>query len=242
MLMIVLYIFIGIIALIAAAFLFLWICSLFIDPKKEYEKNSAFYRTLLDLCTAFSIRLLRIKVHVEGKEKVPEGKKLFFTGNHRSNFDPIITWYVFRKWKIAYISKEGNFKIPIFGRFIRKCCFMKIDRDDPRQSLKVIFKAAELLEKQEVSIGSYPEGTRNKAAEGLLPFHNGVFKSAQRAKADIVVIALSGTEKIAKNYPFRRSDVYLKVADVIDGCEAQSLTSAQIGERVRDKLEEALYM
>ena len=233
---IVLYIILGIIAIILAEFIFLWICSLFVDTSREYEKDSRFYRTLLNWSTPIALWGARVRIHTNGTEKVPGGQKILFVGNHRSNFDPEITWHVFRKWNLAYISKEENFRIPIFGRLIRKCCFMKIDRSNPRNAVKTINKAADLLKQQEVSIGTYPEGTRNKDADGLLPFHNGMFKPAQKAGVPIAVIALSGTEKIAKNFPLHHTDVYLTVADVIPAQEAVNMRTSEIGERVRENL------
>lgn len=237
---IVLYIILGIIAIILLEFIFLWVCSLFVDTSREYEKDSRFYRTLVNWSTSIALRGARVRIHTNGTEKVPEGRRILFVGNHRSNFDPEITWHVFRKWDLAYISKEENFHIPIFGRLIRKCCFMKIDRNNPRNAVKTINKAAELLKQQEVSIGTYPEGTRNKDADGLLPFHNGVFKPALKAGVPIAVIALSGTEKIAKNFPLHHTDVYLTVADVITAAEAAEMNTAAIGERVKNSLLRAI--
>ena len=233
--MIVGYFFIGIVSLLAAYVLFLWICSLLVNPNQEYEQNSCFYRFLLNSATGIGLKALHIRVHVCGMEKVPVGVKLVFVGNHRSNFDPIITWYVFQKWQIAFISKAENFEIPIFGRLIRKCCFMVIDRENPRNALTTVNKAAKLLEKQEVSIGVYPEGTRSKTGE-LLPFHNGVFKIAKKAAMPIVVLSVIGTEQIHRNTPFHKSDVYLDVVDVLPAAEVKQMKTAEIGDRVRKAL------
>ena len=220
--------------------LFLLVCSLFINPKKEYENHSRFYRALLNGATAFAMKIMRIRIHTNGLEKVPhDTKNLLFVSNHRSNFDPIITWHIFKKWQPAFVSKASNFKIPIFGRFIRKCCFMAIDRENPRNALKTILKAAELLKKGKVSIGIYPEGTRSKECK-LLPFHNGVFKIAQKANADIVVLAVSGTEQIHKNYPFRHTDVYLDVLEVIPAETVRATKTDAIGERIKTELENHL--
>lgn len=237
--MIVLYI-LGIsVAAIAILFLayllFLGICCLFINPKKEYDTNSRFYRFLLYSATAVTLKLLRIRVHTSGLEKIPEGTKLLFVGNHRSNFDPIIEWQVLKKWEIAFISKESNFKIPFFGRFIRKCCFLAIDRKDPAKSIVTMDKAAELLDKGEVSIGVYPEGTRNRADE-LLPFHNAVFRIAKKAKAPIVVMVIRGTDTIHEKVIRHRSDVYLDIAEVIPADEVSAMRTNEIGKRVKDSL------
>lgn len=182
------------------------------------------------------MKLLRIRVHVSGIEKIPKDTKVLFVSNHRSNFDPIITWYILKKWKIAFVSKPSNFKIPFFGRIIRKCCFMPIDRENPRNAIVTINKAAKLLKKQEVSIGIYPEGTRSKNGQ-LLPFHNGVFKIAQKAEAAIVVLCVTGTEKISKRTPFRRTDVYLDVLEVFSAQGIKETKTEMIGTAIRRQIE-----
>jgi len=234
--MIVLYILGGILALFLLYVLFLGVCALLVNPKKEYEKNSPFYRFLLESATAVAMKLLRIRVHVSGMEKIPKDTRVLFVSNHRSNFDPIVTWYALKKWRIAFVSKPSNFKIPFFGRIIRKCCFMPIDRENPRKAIPTINRAAKLLRKQEVSIGIYPEGTRSKNCE-LLPFHNGVFKIAQKAEAPIVVLCVTGTEKIAKRTPFKPTDVYLDVLEVFSGANIKETKTETIGTAVRRLIE-----
>ena len=237
--MIILYIFAAILILFFAYVIFLAVCSLFVNPKKEYDHNSRFYRFLLHSAAGGALKLLRIKVHTSGVEKVPTDVMPLFVGNHRSNFDPIIEWQVFKAWQPAFISKAANFKIPFFGRFIRKCCFIAIDRENPRKAMQTINKAAESLKRKEVSIGVYPEGTRSKNCE-LLPFHNGVFKIAQKANVPIVVLAISGTEKIHKQVIFHRSDIYLDVIDVIPAEEVKAMRTDAIGARIRTELDEKL--
>ena len=221
--------------------LFLFICSLFVNPKKEYEDHSRFYRFLLNQASALALKIMRIRVHTDGIDKIPKGtKNLLFVSNHRSNFDPIITWVVLKEWQITFVSKASNFKIPIFGRFIRKCCFMAIDRENPRNAIKTIGKAANLLKKGEVSIGIYPEGTRSKSGK-LLPFHNGVFKIAQKAYAAIVVLSIENTEQIHKNYPFYHTDVSLKVLDIISPEIVSTAKTAVLGDNIRNSLEQQLH-
>lgn len=241
-------IFLKIIALILAAILaafviyalFLLICGLFVDPKKEYEDHNRFYRTVLNDAARLVTIIMRIRVHTSGIEKVPDNtKNLLFVGNHRSNFDPIITWLVFKKWQVAYISKPANLRLPFYGRIIRRCCFMAIDRENPRNAMKTIQKAAGLLKNGEMSVGVYPEGTRSKDCQ-LLPFHNGVFKIAQKANASIVVLAISGTEQIHKNHPFHHTDVYLEVLDIIPADEVKGTGTEVLGERIREMMEKQL--
>lgn len=222
----------GLLTLLLLYFLFLGVCALLVNPEKEYEKNSLFYRFLLDSATAAAMKLLRIRVHVSGMDKIPKNTKVLFVCNHRSNFDPIVTWYALKKWKIAFVSKPENFKVPFFGRIIRKCCFLPIDRKNPKKAIVTINKAAKLLKKQEVSVGIYPEGTRSKSCQ-LLPFHNGVFKIAQKAESPIVVLCITGTEKISKRTPFQHTDVYLDILDVLPTQGVKETKTEMIGTAVR---------
>lgn len=223
--------------MLAALILFLTVCMLPVSPDRYYESDSKFYRFLINIAAAIACWGARIRIHVTGKEQLPMDKRILYVGNHVSNYDPIITWHAFPKAKLSFISKASNFKIPWFGRFIRRCCFMDIDRENPRNAIVSINRAAELLKRQEVSIGVYPEGTRSKSAE-LLPFHNGVFKIAQKAAVDIAVVSLIGTEKIHKNYPLRKTDVYLDVLEIIPASEIRGVKTEVIGARVEALLRE----
>lgn len=230
---------IPVMAVVAYA-LFLTVCALLVNPHREYEQHSKFYRGVLNGVDRIALWGARVRIHADGLEKIPsDTKNILFVSNHRSNFDPIVTWKVLKKWNVAFVSKEANFKIPIMGRMIRKCCFLAIDRENPRNAMLTIRKAANLLENGQVSVGIYPEGTRSRECE-LLPFHNGVFKIAQKAQASVVVLAISGTEKIHKNFPLRATDVYLQVADVIGAEEVAGCRTAELGERARQKMEEYL--
>lgn len=233
---IVLYILLGLLASLAVGALFIVVCALLVNPKKEYPGFSPLYGCLVDILNWLTIWIGRVRIHITGKEKVPTNTSVLFVGNHRSNFDSLIAWQVFQRWRPAFISKDANFKIPICGRLIRKCCFLAIDRENPRNAIQTINKAASIMKDQKISYGVYPEGTRNKSYTGLLPFHNGVLKIAQKAEAPIVVIAVQGTEKVHKNFPLHHTDVYLDVLEVIPAEQVKARTSAQLGEHIQQLL------
>lgn len=216
---------------------FLIVSTLFINTKKEYVKNSKFYRWLLDNYTWFAFITLNVKIHAKEMEKVPQNTRFLLVQNHYSNYDPIATWHVFKKSTLAFVSKPENFKVPFFGRMIRKCCFIPIDRENPRNAVKAVDSAANLIKTDETSVGIYPEGTRNKSYVGLLPFHNSVFKIAHKANnAPIVIVGVSGTEKIHKNTPWKRTHVYMEVLEVLSTEQVQSMRTNEIGKIVEDKL------
>lgn len=221
-----------IVSILLTYILVIIISSLFVDSKRIYDKHSRYYRILLQSFTSLTARVMGVRMHVSGLDKfteaIPAGQRFLLVQNHRSNFDPILTWYVLNKQDIAFVSKEKNMHIPFFGKIIRRCCFMSIDRENAREALKTIIKASELIKDNQVSIGIYPEGTRNKECKGLLPFHNGVFKIAQLAKVPVVITTIHGTENIHKNYLRRRTDVYMDITGVISAEDVGKMSTKEM--------------
>ena len=172
-------------------------------------------------------------------EHLPETGRFLLVCNHRSNYDPIVTWHVLRTSDLAFISKADNFKIPIWGRLIRKCCFMAIDRENPKKAFTTIQNAAHLIQADECSVAVYPEGTRSKNLE-LLPFHHGVFKIAQKAHVPIVVMTIRGTESIYKNIPFHHTDVYLNIISTISADDVKAHRTSELEQMIRELMLEDL--
>jgi len=219
-------------ALLLLYVLFLGLISLFVDRKKPQDRVVPFFR-LVVICTVGLINaLLRIRIHTEGFEELPEGRWLYVS-NHRAAFDATAGCWALRKHGVAFIMKPAIMKIPIANKFLHKACFMDIDRENDREALKTIIKATQLVKSGETSIAVYPEGTRNPKGHGLLPFRNGVFKIAQRAKVPVVVATVKNSENVVKNFPWRPTDVYLKVCRVITPEEMEGLNTNEIGEEAR---------
>ena len=213
------------------------IAGLFVDQSKLYDRDSKGYRRLFNALVAIGMFFCNIKVTYEGDDLVPEGRFLFIC-NHRSNFDPILTARVMRKYELAFISKEENFKVPFFGRMLRKLCYMPLKRDDPRDALVIINHSAKLIKDDQCSVAVYPEGKRSFSGE-LLPFHGGVLKIAQKAGVPIVVATIEGTEQIKTRFP-RRSHVTLRILRTVPADEVHEKRSVELGEELHDEMLKAL--
>ena len=229
-----LIILVSVLGLLAIGILFCAVCALFVDPKKQYTKQSRFYRRVLYCATAISMFIVRVKIKLEGREKLPEGRFLLVS-NHLSNFDPIVTWQAMRDRDLAFISKGANLKIPIFGRIARRCCFMSIDRSNPMASASTINTAAGLIESGEASVCVYPEGTRSRTGK-LLPFHNGVLRIAQKANVPVVVMTVRDSDKVKKRYPFRGTKIVLRIVDVIPPERVTGHLTNELGGIVREMI------
>lgn len=208
-------------------FLFLW--SFTVDKTKERKGISSFFRWLFVQTDIFCLFWTNVHVHIEGKEKIPKGERYLIVSNHLSNYDPMSILSSLRKEKIVFISKPENFNIKMVGALMYKAGFMAIDRDNVKNAIVTINKAADIIKRQEANIFIFPEGTRNRTETPLLEFRNGAFKIATKAGCPIVIAAVSETEKVKKRIP-RRSDVYVKIIEVIPAEKVKEMRTADISE------------
>ncbi len=226
--------------LMVVLYFFIFLFSLTVDMKKPVpEEDHPFRRRVVQLVIGHLCRFARVRIHTEGWESLPGGRFLVVS-NHRSAFDPICTVWALRKTPTAFITKPENHRILIAGPMIYGANYLPIDREDPRKAMKTIQAAANLLKNDVVSVGVYPEGTRNRELSGgLLPFHNGVFKIAQKAGAPLVVMTVQGSERIRENWPWRPTEVNLRICAVLPPEELDGST-ADVSRRVRDLMERDL--
>ncbi len=216
----------------------IWIAGLTVDLDEPVTEDHPGIRWIVMTIVGLLCRIGRLRITVKGWKNVPGGPFLL-VGNHRSNYDPIATLWAMRQRgvDVAFVTKPENMKLPLVP-MIHRANFLTIDREDPRKAIATINAAADLLKNNVVNVGIYPEGTRSKGRE-LLPFHNAVFKIAQRAKVPIVVVCVTGTEKIGANVPWRRTDVTLDFCQRIERDTVAASSTKQLGEMVRQSLEQA---
>ncbi len=140
------------------------------------------------------LKVSGVKGEVIGKENILPDKNYIFMSNHQSFVDIFVLLANIPK-DFKFIMKSELMKIPILGAAMRKAGYMEIEREDPRESIKQLNKAVEMIKKG-TSVLIFPEGTRS--ADGrLLPFKKGGFYIAIRSGTDIVPLCIKGTHKIA---------------------------------------------
>lgn len=238
---VILYIVGALLAPVVGYILFLAVCALLVDPKKEYKTHSRFYRSVLNGATAMGLKLCRIKYKVTGMEKIPQEGRFMLVSNHRSKFDPLVTWHLLNQYDLAFISKSSNFKVFIFGRLIRRCCFMAIDRKNAHNAYGTVQDATDLLLTDQTSVAVYPEGTRNwRPDHRLLPFHSGLFMIAQNAHVPVVVLTVRHTEKVVKNFPWKRTYIEFDILETLSTDYVENTPRAQISQHVKELMGEHL--
>lgn len=137
------------------------------------------------------------KITVKGVENIPTDRSVLYIGNHQSYFDIIIN-YLYVPRPTGFISKNEVEKVPslrVWMRYLR-CLFM--DRKDLKQSMGIILKAIDYI-KEGISIFIFPEGTRSKNEDEILPFKAGSFKIATKSGCEVVPVSINNSAAVFEN-------------------------------------------
>jgi 1-acyl-sn-glycerol-3-phosphate acyltransferase len=129
------------------------------------------------------------RLHVEGRENVPQTGAIIVAPNHKSDWDPPLIGVAFNTRIIHYMAKEELFKNPFLGWLIRQFGTFPVkrgtvDRTAIRQALREL-KAGNPL-------GIFPEGTRIRR-EGLGRFQSGMASLALMTGTPVVPVAVIGS-------------------------------------------------
>ena len=162
----------------------------------KYNKKAADLSQLRMVQWAFRVILFicGTKVTVIGEENVPKDQAVLYIGNHRSYFDIIIT-YARCPRLTGYIAKKDMEKVPLLRTWMRRLHCLFIDRENVKEALKTILAGIDNV-KNGISMCIFPEGTRNKTDDLMLPFKEGSFKMAEKTGCLIIPVAISGSADI----------------------------------------------
>ncbi|MBE5740552.1 MAG: 1-acyl-sn-glycerol-3-phosphate acyltransferase [Clostridiales bacterium] len=120
-----------------------------------------------------------------GNKKVKDGAYVYVC-NHYSIFDLVYpgatTWEI-----IHFIAKKENFETPILGSVARKVKAICANRDG--SDVRTMLDSMKCLKNGE-KICIFPEGTRNKTNEAMLPFHHGAAVMSIKTKTPIIPMVI----------------------------------------------------
>lgn len=135
-----------------------------------------------------------------GKENIPKEGSILIVGNHKHLYDQCLT-IIATKRGIHYMAKKEYFDDKKVAWFFKGTGCISVDRskkDDKATSL-----ALDVL-KDNGAVGLFPEGTRNKTNEFLLPFKFGAVSMASKVDAYLVPFGITGDYKFrSKNLTIR---------------------------------------
>lgn len=202
-------------------------------------KNENLLYTPVRFFVRLGLALVRVRVEVNGLERLDPSQTYIFTPNHQSLIE-VPLWVAYLGRNIAYLGKKEVFKYPIFGYGIRLVGVVPVDRSNSPAAVESAKMATENLRRGK-SYVVYPEGTRSKDG-GLLPFKKGAFMMAIDAGVPVVPITISGATRIMpkgqiKIFP---STVRVTIHEPISTAGYSKQNIAELIHRTREKIFSAL--
>lgn len=212
----------------------LWALVRFKDPNADHYFARLYSRVQL--------WILGIDVEVQDEALISQAQPGVIVANHQSGIDMATFGKLYPRRTIV-IGKKELLWIPVFGVFFWASGNILLNRQRHRRAVAGIQQAVDALRDRGLSIWIFPEGTRNRAETGLLPFKKGAFHMAIAAQRPIIPIVCSELKPVfswnEKRLAFR-GRVQIRVLPAIP---TQGLTSADVdalSARVRETMLAAL--
>ena len=208
------------------------VVSFFIRMDDLPKTIHTFYRFMGFGTVRMFMMTLHIRVHLHGLEKMPVKEPFLMVSNHRSIFDPLVGLIWLKDYDVAYVSKQENLKIPFVGRYIAAVGCLPLDRENPKNAIRSIKKAAENIKSGYANYGIYPEGWENKTHDPLLPFRNGAFKIAKDAGCQIVLSTIRNSDHIFRRaFTFRPIHIHLDILGTIPAKIVKAEKTGELSDR-----------
>ncbi len=126
--------------------------------------------------------------------------------NHQSVAD-ILCLEAYHPKNICWVAKKELGEIPLYGYALRAPQMILLDRED-KKGLAWLLKIAKEKIDEKRPIVIFPEGTRGRGGERLLPFKAGAKMLAERFNLKIQPIVLINTRKVYNTSPLEaRSNI-----------------------------------
>ena len=182
----------------------------------------------------------RVKIDVYGKENIPSENGFIFFPNHQGLFD-VLVFLDSCPRPFSFVAKKEAGNIILLKQVMKALGAYAMDREDIRQSMKVIQKVADNV-KQGKNFLIFPEGTRSRMGNKMLEFKGGSFKSAVKAQCPIVPCALIDAYKPFDQKSIKPVTVKIIYLPPIYYNEYKGMKTVEIAAEVKKRIEEAIPM
>ncbi|MBL7715117.1 MAG: 1-acylglycerol-3-phosphate O-acyltransferase [Bdellovibrionales bacterium] len=198
---------------------------------------------------ALKIASVRVFIQKDGKalsraevaQTLEAHQPCVYVANHQSGLDMAIFGSLCPSRTVVTGKKELMY-IPFFGLFYVGAGNILLNRQKSSSAIAALKDAAGRMQKENLSVWMFPEGTRNKEGRGLLPFKKGPFHLAIAGQVPIVPIIASSLAEVAnwQSKGFSGGDVRMEIMAPIP---TQGMTEADVlklSDRVRAQMLAAL--
>ena len=164
-----------------------------------------------------------------GKENILKEGSILIVGNHKHLFDQCLA-IIATKRPIHYMAKKEYFEGK-FAWFFKMVGCIPVDRSRKDENAKK--KALEVLYNG-YALGLFPEGTRNKTEQFLLPFKYGAVSMANKTDSYLVPFGITGDYKFRSKNLMIRFGKPFKADDNLE--KANKKLEAEVEKLMRENL------
>ena len=236
-----------ILASLTGFFLFSFISIAYLPKIRTMEERAGveYARKKLKWLSEQILKSLDVKLDIKYKNReaidsLDKKEGVIFVCNHQSNLDiPAIVTAL--HMDVGFVAKHEMKRWPFFGTWMKKSNCVFLNRENPREGIKDIKKAVELIKEGYPTV-IFPEGERSLTGK-ILNFKKGSFKLATETNGIIVPLTLKGTYDIQPRGTLkmaRGKKVTLVVDEPIFVKNLSKDEEKVLATTVRDKIEENL--
>ncbi|MER3525267.1 MAG: 1-acyl-sn-glycerol-3-phosphate acyltransferase [Ignavibacteria bacterium] len=175
------------------------------------------------------------RLHISGVTIHDPRRPYVVVSNHQSHADiPLISHL---PWEMKWLAKVELFRLPVVGWMLRLAGDIPIDRQDRRQGVAVLARAAHYL-RHRCSVMFFPEGTRSPDGR-VHRFNEGAFRLAIKCGVPILPLAVDGSRDCLPKHSWkfgRPTDIFLEVLPPVETTGWDVADTARLCEEVRQMI------
>lgn len=212
--------------------------ALYLFGDKARKKSVDF----LNLLLVRGLHIMGCSIKFSGFEKIPSNRPIIIVSNHQSLYDIPAVVHGFKQYYPKFISKKELAKnLPSISINLKYGKSALIDRQNPTQAVKEIFKLGQLIQKHNYAACIFPEGTRSRTGK-IKSFMSAGVNTLLRAAPSAVVVPLvidGHSQLMQKGYfPLRFGQKITYT--VLDPIEPKGLNVDEMMEAMRLSMKETL--
>lgn len=180
-----------------------------------------------------------VHIDVHGHENLPEKDGFMFFPNHQGMYDVLAIIDACPDHPFSVVAKKEVANIQFLKQVFACVKAYTIDREDVRQSMKVIMQVAEEVKKGRNYV-IFPEGTRSKDGNNVGEFKGGSFKAATKSQCPIIPVALIDSFKPFDTKTIEEVTVQVHFLEPMLYDEYKDMKTTEIAAEVKRRIEKTI--
>lgn len=210
----------------------IWLCG--VSSRISFEESFE----LIKKVTKKANRAGKVTIEAYGLENIPREDGFIFFPNHQGMFD-VLVFLESCPRPFSFVAKKEVSNVILLKQIIKALGAYAMDREDIKQSMKVISAVTEDVKKGKNFL-IFPEGTRSGMGNKLVEFKGGSFKSATKARCPIVPCALIDSFKPFDEKSLKPVSVKLIYMPPMYYEEYKDMKTVEIAEEVKRRIERTI--